>query len=103
MSLQNGMRFSCQTKTNQDVFGKCVWEIIDIDAGSGKLQAKLVSGTGPSANVGRIVTDSIDRVEQEIASGISKIVPKTDEVDKPQQVAKKALEQKHSGTGIIEF
>ena len=63
------------TKTKDDVFGICFYEITDcLDNGS--VKCVMVGGTGKAARVGYVVMDTQQKIQQDIAAGVTEVVTK---------------------------
>ena len=83
--LKAGDCIRVQTKTLQDVFGVCFYEIMEAgimapEKGREKemdgIKARMLGGSGPSAREGLIIIDSQFKIDKEIASGIIEVMGK---------------------------
>lgn len=77
VTLKKGMQIKVKTKTKGDVFGTVVYEIADV-LPNGDVRCVILHGTGPSARPGYPINDTVDAILQNIADGVTEIVPDTD-------------------------
>lgn len=82
--LKVGDCIRVQTRTLQDVFGVCYYEIVEVGLKSPEkgreemdgVKAKMLGGSGPSARPGFLILDSQFKIGSEIASGVTEILSK---------------------------
>jgi hypothetical protein len=83
--LKVGDCIRVQTRTLQDVFGVCYYEIVETglrapEKGREKemdgLKAVMLGGSGPSAREGIVIVDSQAKIASEIAMGIIEVTDK---------------------------
>jgi len=119
MKLEIGMLLRVQTKTKEDMFGDCLWQIEEVGLAIQKpgnpeeivnegVKCLLLGGSGPSAQSGRTVVDSELKIQSEIRSGISEIVSDAQKAGivafyngKPKPGSPKPVG--HGGTGVVDF
>ena len=70
-----------QTKTLEDVFGVCFYEITETgiaspEPGRDGVRAIMLGGSGPSARPGIEIIDSQMKIAQDIATGITEVMGK---------------------------
>ena len=79
-----GMLFKVKTKTLQDVFGECVYEVVETGLPAREPHRKgmkdwikcvMLGGSGPSAHAGLVLFDSEADINQWIADGVVQILP----------------------------
>jgi len=82
--MEKGTLLKTKTKTLNDVFGEVVWEVVETGLPAPEKERKgqmdgvrceMVGGTGPSARAGFQVLDSEARIMDDIASGVTNVVP----------------------------
>ena len=87
MILQVGDFIKVKTKTLRNVFGECVYKVLEVDLPSLEKSSRevgikngirfmMMGGTGPSARRGLEVVDSEERISQNIKDGITVILSK---------------------------
>lgn len=83
--LEVGQCIRVQTKTLQDVFGICFYEVLEVGMQApekGREKEKdgikfiMLGGSGPSARPGIVIHDSWHKVNAEIKSGIVEVMNK---------------------------
>ena len=83
--LEQGTMIRVQTRTKNDVFGDCIYEIAETglpspekerrDAGKKDgVRCVMLGGDGPSARKGFIVIDSMEAIKRNISEGITEII-----------------------------
>jgi len=79
MSIQFkvGMQIRVKTRTKDNTFGTCIYELVDLYPNN-TARFVMLHGTGASARPGYPVIDNLDAVLQNIADGITEIVPEAD-------------------------
>lgn len=79
-----GMLLKVKTKTLQDVFGECVYEVAETGLPAREPHRKgmkdwvkcvMLGGSGPSARKGYVLFDSEADISQWVADGIVQILP----------------------------
>ena len=84
--ITKGMLLKVKTKTLQDVFGECVYEVVETGLPAQEphrkgikdwVKAVMLGGSGPSARKGMVFFDSEADINQWIADGIVQILPAT--------------------------
>ena len=84
--IDKGTILRVQTNTKQDVFGDCLYEVVEVGltipdpADQNKMcndgvKCLMLGGSGPSARAGFTVMDTEATIQANIASGITNIVP----------------------------
>jgi hypothetical protein len=115
--MEKGMLLKSVTKTKNDVFGTCIWEIVEVGLPAPEVEragqkdgikVKLLSGSGPSAKPGFTLIDSEWNIGRDIAKGTITIVS----ADKKDAMIAKYGPSKsvrgvsdmprHGGTGVVE-
>ena len=117
MKIEKGMLLRVQTRTKEDVFGECLYEVkatglVTPDTPktgvSDGVTCEMLGGSGPAARKGFTVQDSEAAILKNIQEGITSIVPddqraaivaRYDDKSKdgtPRQV-------KHGGAGVVEI
>ena len=114
-AIQKGMLLRVKTKTKNDTFGEVMYEVIQTGMPAPEkerlgqmdgLKVVMLGGSGPSAHAGLTLTDSESKINQDIASGITTIVPAAQKASILAQYQKKANaggKIPHSGTGVVEL
>ena len=82
IEIKEGVYFSCQTRTQGDTFGDCIWKVIESGLNNpltGKpdgtgVKCKLLGGSGPAASSGRVVMDTVDSILSGIEAGTNNII-----------------------------
>lgn len=116
--LEVGQCIRVQTRTLQDVFGICFYEILEVGIKSPEpgrekemdgIKALMLGGSGPSARPGIVLHDSWMKISAEIRSGIIEIMSK-EVADKllastPKQVPTGGTpdETPRPNTGVVEL
>ena len=86
MKIQKGMLLKVRTKTLQDVFGECVYEVTEVGLPAREPHRKgindwvkcvMLGGSGPSARKGVTIFDSEEDINQWITDGLVQILPAT--------------------------
>jgi hypothetical protein len=81
--LEVGQCIRVQTKTLQDVFGVCYYEVTETGIQAPEqdrkdqmdgIKVKMLGGSGPSAREGIVIHDSWHKISGEIASGIIEVM-----------------------------
>ena len=119
MKLEAGMLLRVQTKTKDDVFGNCLWnlEAVGLEIKSAENPSKtvnngvkcvLLGGSGPAARAGYSVLDTEPRILADIQTGISEIVSEAEKVRIMANFKYKASDgtgrgATHGGTGVVDF
>jgi hypothetical protein len=116
MKIEKGMLLRVQTKTKQDVFGECLYEVEAVGLGSPEagrngsdgVKCVMLGGSGPSAHAGRVIHDSEEAISRNIAEGITNIVAPEKRAailavyaDKAQDGTPRSV--KHGGAGVVEM
>ncbi len=79
-----GTLLKVKTKTLQDVFGECVYEVVETGLPATEphrkgindgVKAVMLGGSGPSARKGMVFIDSEAEINQWIAEGIVQVIP----------------------------
>ena len=116
--LKQGTLIRVQTKTKEDVFGDCLFEIVETDISMSNpsggdatitdgVKCVMLGGSGPSARKGFVVMDRASVIEANIRTGITEIV--SDEkrkgiVDYYEDKAKDGTPRRVTGsTGVVEM
>lgn len=85
VKVEVGNCIRVQTKTLNDVFGVCYYEILETGLPAPEahrrgcmdgVKARMMGGSGPSAREGLIIHDSQDKIGSEIKSGIIEVMSK---------------------------
>jgi hypothetical protein len=88
--ITKGMLLKVRTKTLQDVFGECVYEVVETGLPSQEphrkgikdwVKCEMLGGSGLSARKGLVLFDSEEDINQWIADGIVQILPSTKKAD----------------------
>lgn len=102
--LKVGDCLRVQTKTLQDVFGVCYYEIEETNIEAPEpdrkgemdgIKARMLGGSGPSAREGIVIHDSQHRIDIDIAAGIIEVM------DKDKAMALLSDTPKPTGVGEI--
>jgi hypothetical protein len=115
--LEVGQCIRVQTKTLQDVFGVCYYEVLETGIQAPEadrkdkmdgIKVKMLGGSGPSAREGIVLHDSWHKISGEIASGIIEVMSKEQAVKLLNATPKTNLKAPESGgnrpsTGIVEL
>ena len=81
--LKVGDCIRVQTKTQNDVFGVCYYEIMEVGLPAPEkeragemdgIKARMMGGSGPSAREGLVIHDSQFKIGGEITSGIVEVM-----------------------------
>ena len=83
--LTKGMLLRVQTKTKEDVFGDCLYEILEVgitmkNPGNPNQTVKdgvkcvMLGGSGPAARKGLTIMDTAGKIESDIRTGITEVV-----------------------------
>lgn len=105
-----------QTKTLNDVFGVCYYEIEAMglkapEAGREEamdgVKAVMLGGSGPAARQGMTIIDSEKRINEDIAAGIIEMMPR-EQAEKllratPKQTSKTVGDTPRPPTGVVEM
>ena len=78
--LKKGMLIQVKTTTKDNVFGEVVYELEDIgmktaDGVNDGVRAVMLGGNGPCARKGVVILDNERVINQNIKTGITKIIP----------------------------
>ena len=82
--MKVGTLLRSRTRTKDDVFGEVLWEVTKTGLSAPEKERKgqtdgvvcvMVGGTGPSARKGYMVVDSEAQIMQDVAAGITAVVP----------------------------
>lgn len=115
MSIQRGTVIRVQTKTRDDVFGDCMYEIVEDGlpapepSRAGQMdgvKCVMLGGSGPAARAGFSVIDSVFHIENDIRTGITQIVEAKEKAEALAYYNDKKLDGKPrsvSGTGCVEL
>jgi len=83
VELKVGDVFRTQTKTKDDVFGDCLWQVKEVGLNAPErgreeetdgVLCVLLGGSGPSATAGREITDSQFNINTDISRGVTSIL-----------------------------
>lgn len=86
MALTEGTYIRVQTKTKDDVFGDCVYRVVQTGLPAPErnrrkagekdgIKFEMLGGSGPSASPGRVIMDSEYQVLQNVKEGKCEIIP----------------------------
>jgi hypothetical protein len=116
MDLKVGDCIRVQTKTRDDVFGVCFYEILETEIkpperGREKetdgIKAVMLGGSGPAAREGVVIYDSWLKISQEIKSGIVEVMSKGMAekllADTPKSSQKPGDHVARPSTGVMEL
>lgn len=106
-----------QTKTLEDVFGVCFYEVIETglkapEPGREKemdgVKVMMLGGTGPSARAGIALIDSQKKIAEDIATGITEVMSKEQAQTLLSAAPKQSPggvpgEQARPATGVLEM
>lgn len=107
--IKVGTLLKVKTKTLLDVFGECVYEVVEmglpaIDPArkgiNDVVKCVMLGGSGPSASKGRVLFDSEEEIKQWINDGIVQILPPNKKNDIVNYY--EAVEQRRRIGGSIE-
>jgi hypothetical protein len=101
IEFKKGMQIRVKTRTKENTFGTVVYEISEV-LPNDVIRCVILHGTGPAARPGYPVTDTGAAILQNIADGITEIVPQAD-CAKNKAIATKKAEvyvPGRSGLGI---
>jgi hypothetical protein len=112
MSLEVGTVYLCHTKT--ELYGTCMWKVLEVGLPAPEswregemdgIYAELISGTGPSVQVGKKMKDSEARIAHDISKGVIKIIEGVDTSVMVKRCAKRSVLDvpRHSGTGVVDI
>jgi len=117
--LEVGTLIRVQTKTKEDVFGDCLWELAEVgltmknpanpnETVTDGVKCVLLGGSGPKARPGYTVMDTEANIQANIRTGITEIVPEAQKAeivafykDKAKDGTPRRVE--HGGTGVVDF
>jgi len=111
------MLLRAQTKTREDVFGDCLYEIDEVGLPAPETDRRkagemdgvrciMLGGSGPAARKGFTVVDSVAHIERDIATGIVEIIPAAKRAGIVAYYDDKKLDgtpRKVTGTGVMEM
>lgn len=106
--MEKGTLLKTRTKTLNDVFGEVVWEVAETGMPAPEKERKgqmdgvrcvMLGGTGPSARPGFQVLDSEARIRDDIAAGITTVVPAS-EKERVLNVVKRQKEGNRCASGV---
>ena len=104
--LKVGECLKVETKTKDDTFGTCYYEVLDVGLGAPEKERKdqsdgvrcyMLGGTGASANEGRVVIDSQHRIGIDIRDGRTKVISKKQAVKELSKVMHQKANVKSRG------
>ena len=107
--LRKGMILKTKTKTVQDIFGEVLWEITETGLPAPEkeragqmdgVKCVMLGGSGRAARKGYTVTDSEAQIEQDIANGITTIVPEANKQALIDHYEKQQVPPRKVGSGI---
>jgi hypothetical protein len=115
--IEVGQCIRVQTKTLQDVFGVCYYEIMETGLQAPEkerkdqmdgIKCRMLGGSGPSAREGMVIHDSWYKMSGEIASGIIEIMSKEQAMKLLNATPRSNPQAPESGgnrpaTGIVEL
>jgi hypothetical protein len=117
MKIEKGMLLRVQTKTQEDVFGECMYEVTEVGLPAPEkgregikdgVRCTMLGGSGPAARPGFTVQDSEMNINRNIAEGITTVVAedKREGVlavyeDKAKDGTPRSV--KHGGAGCVEM
>jgi len=117
--LKKGTLIRVQTRTKEDIFGDCLYEILETgitmqnpanqeETVTDGVRCVMLGGSGPAAREGYEVMDRESTIERNIREGITEVVPpeKRDEIvdyykDRAKDGTRRRVE--HGGTGVVEM
>jgi hypothetical protein len=117
VTIEKGTLLRVQTKTFQDVFGECLYEVVDTgikppekgreDEMDG-VKCVMLGGSGPAASEGRVIIDSEMTIRENVKTGVTTIEPASKKSEIMAVYADKALDGKprsvrHGGAGVVEL
>jgi len=113
--LKKGDCIRVQTKTKDDVFGVCYYEILEVGLRAPEkgredqmdgLKARMLGGSGPAAREGMTIIDSQFKIATEIASGIIEVMDKEQAMRLLTATPKRAVPGEgvpRPATGVVEM
>lgn len=116
--LTKGTLIRVQTKTKEDVFGDCLYEIVEVgiamtnpnnknETVKDGVKCVMLGGSGPSARKGYTVMDTVSTIEADIRTGITEIVPAAKRAEIVAYYDDKAKDgtprRVVGGTGVVEI
>jgi len=112
--IEKGMLLRCKTKTNNDVFGIVMWEVIEVglpapekgrEAQMDGIKVVMLSGSGPAARAGLSLIDSEEHILRDMKAGVTTIIPQAQKETALGQCQKKVVKEvpRHGGTGVVEM
>lgn len=116
-TLKKGTLIRVQTKTKEDVFGECLYEIAETGLAAPEKERReagekdgvkcvMLGGSGPAARKGFTIIDSNAKIEHEIASGIIEVVPESNRAEIMayyEDKKKDGTPRQVTGSGIVEM
>jgi hypothetical protein len=117
MKIEKGMLLRVQTRTKEDVFGECLYEVVEVGMDTPDtpktgvkdgVTCKMLGGSGPAARKGFIVKDCEAEILRNIREGVTSIVPDDQRDAIVAQYDDKAKDGtprkvKHGGAGVVEI
>lgn len=109
--VNKGDCLEVETKTQDDVFGKCVYQVVETDIQAPEKDRKdkhdgvkcvMLCGTGPSAHPGFKVHDSQQNIEKDISEGKTRIVSEEYARDLMDKTEAQKQGGGNPGTGVME-
>lgn len=111
MKIQVGILLKVKTKTLQDVFGECVYEVTEVGLPAREPHRKgindwckcvMLGGSGPSARKGVTIFDSEADINQWIADNIVQVLPssKRQEIIDYYEAVEESKRMPNAGKGI---
>lgn len=111
--MKKGTIIRVQTRTKQDVFGDCMYEITKTGLKAPEVgredkmdgvKCVMLGGTGPSARKGYVVIDSEEAIQRNITEGITVIISAEKSKEIIAHYGDKAKDSTHKGaTGCVDF
>jgi len=107
--LTKGMILKSRTKTVQDIFGEVLWEVVEVGMPAPEKERAgqmdgvtcvMLGGSGRAARKGYTVTDSEAQIAQDIANGITEIVPEANKQALVEHYEKQQGQPRKVGSGI---
>lgn len=116
--IEKGTLLRTKTQTKDDVMGEVLWEIVETgltapekgrESQKDGVKAVMLAGTGARARAGLSVIDSEWKISQDIASGLTTVIPRQEREAIMAVFATKSKQSKlsgdlprHGGTGVVE-
>jgi len=117
MKIEKGTLLRVRTRTQEDVFGECLYEVMEVGLQAPEkgregikdgVRCTMLGGSGPAARKGFTVQDSEESINKNIAEGITSIVPPEERdsiIEVYDDQAKDGTPRKveHGGSGCVEM